>query len=620
MQLLNAALSYNAAGLKVVPAFKRADGSFTFPSWAQYRETQSADDVRKLFASVPSGATLWGVAILMTDDLETVDIDTKADPTGEVWTKFQEEILWATGANDPIYRATCIKTKSGGYHLVYRTRKPAPSRKLTMTQSGACTIETRGTNALIFAAPTPGYEIQHGTYEAIPYLSDADRDGLINAALNLSYRAPAPLPTDVTREFTSTDATDQTPWDAFNARHNCDEILQAYGWQKTRSHGNFDYYSKPNASNARDTHGAVIKDKNIFHPFTTATAFEAEKNYNPYALFTVLEFSGDFKASARACLEKGYGNVRNSRIPAVVDVRIGSPTPIIPTAETRPPDDDSFLQFLRGTMFDINNPPKEEEVVLTVFTEGKVHKIAPTGGIVAVVGEQKSGKSMIVSAITASALAQKRVLGFQQQDTGGRKIYFDTEQPLFFYGMSQKRIYRMAGMSANRRDYETYHLRRLDTKQRVKAIDLILSQPGRIDFVVIDGIVDLCDDFNDTKESKAVISRLLQWSDKTKALFYVVLHTTKTNGFMRGHLGTELQNKIDSSIETSFDKSSNVFKVKNRDARGWAPFPAFEFERDNETGDPFVPSMILDPVEKIPINSPALLRMERPNADDYVPF
>ena len=56
--LLESALQYNAAGLKVVPAFKRADGSYTFPSWAQFREHQTEADVRALFASVPSGATL----------------------------------------------------------------------------------------------------------------------------------------------------------------------------------------------------------------------------------------------------------------------------------------------------------------------------------------------------------------------------------------------------------------------------------------------------------------------------------------------------------------------------------------------------------------------------------
>ena len=52
----------------------------------------------------------------------------------------------------------------------------------------------------------------------------------------------------------------------------------------------------------------------------------------------------------------------------------------------------------------------------------------------------------------------------------------------------------------------------------------------------------------------------------------------------------------------------------------FAPFPLFEFERDEQTGDPFIPSALLDPVEKIPVNTPELVRRRKSEDDDYVPF
>lgn len=616
--MLDQAKEYHNAGLKVIPVFKGADAAPRFPAnWAQYKAGQTLAQIEHLFASVPAGCDLWGVAIVMDDDMECIDIDVKHDPTGNIFNAYLEQVLWATGSNDVIYKATCVKTKSGGYHLIYRSDKTDGNRKLTHNEAGACTIETRGRGGLVFAAPTPGYEIQHGKYTDIWRITPEERDQLINSALNLTYRKPVALPETVKIEFTSSLHTDLTPWDDFNARHNCDEILQSYGWTKTRSKGNFDYYSKPNASNARDTHGAVIRDKNIFHPFTTATAFEPEKNYNPYSLFTVLEFAGDYKASARACLEKGYGAVRGSRIAAAVPIYIGSPEEV-KTPERREAEDD-FLTYLRSTSFDIHNPPKEEDAVLSLRHENKEYKIAPSGGIVAIVGEEKSGKSLALGCIISAALSGKPVLNFSHNTKGGRIIYFDTEQPTFFYGLTQKRIYRQARLTTNPPNYETYNLRRLDPSLRIKAIELILAQPGNIDIVVIDGIVDLCADFNDQKESAELMNKVLQWSDTTGATFYTVLHLTKGNGFMRGHLGTALQNKADAALQAARNKESNSFSLSCRLSR-FAPFPLFEFERDEQTGDPYIPSLLLDQQEKIPVNTPELVRRRKGEDDDYVPF
>ena len=64
-------------------------------------------------------------------------------------------------------------------------------------------------------------------------------------------------------------------------------------------------------------------------------------------------------------------------------------------------------------------------------------------------------------------------------------------------------------------------------------------------------------------------------------MFITVLHLTKSDGYMRGHLGTELQNKCDWSEEVKREKDGGIYRIENRDAR-FRPFPAFEWTRDDK--------------------------------------
>ena len=56
MNYLTTATEYHAAGLKVIPFYKRQDGSVTFPpDYAKYRDEQTPDDIKNLFTTDSSG-------------------------------------------------------------------------------------------------------------------------------------------------------------------------------------------------------------------------------------------------------------------------------------------------------------------------------------------------------------------------------------------------------------------------------------------------------------------------------------------------------------------------------------------------------------------------------------
>ena len=136
---LDTALRYHAAGLRVIPFSTDVDGKKVFPNgYAKYRDVQTEAQVRDLFAR-PSE----GVAILCTDGMEVIDIDIKHDPKGSI----ADDLLASMEAFGVHAAGVVQKTKSGGFHLIYRCPAPDGNQKLArrLGQKEAV-IETRYTS------------------------------------------------------------------------------------------------------------------------------------------------------------------------------------------------------------------------------------------------------------------------------------------------------------------------------------------------------------------------------------------------------------------------------------------------------------------------------------------
>jgi hypothetical protein len=99
--------------------------------------------------------------------------------------------------------------------------------------------------------------------------------------------------------------------------------------------------------------------------------------------------------------------------------------------------------------------------------------------------------------------------------------------------------------------------------------------------VFIDGIADLCQNENDVVQSKAVISKLKEW---TELGFHIccVIHKTFEKEKAFGHLGSYVQKKCETSIfleVTDPSVKNSPVKVRQKDSRG-APFEDFYFDLD----------------------------------------
>lgn len=569
MNYTQKALEYHKAGLVIIPHW---DFKIFASNWKQYQSGQTEQQVRELFSK-----DCTGIALVCTGGIEVIDVDVKHDPVEMHLEYFDYLNLYDP---DILQKSVVIQqTKNKGYHLIYRTHEAGGNEKLARVAGQTeAYLETRGKGGLLFIDPSPGYSIKRGSLLNIPTISDRFRNLLIKCARELDQGESQPEkynaePNEKPQTQIVQSSSGQTPWDAYNERHEVLDLLLSDGWEIAHQRGKLVRLTRPGGTSG-NCHGVILqaKDgKNVFYPWTTSTQFEAGRCYNAYAAYTLIHHNGDFSASARALHAKGYGDGLE---------RTETKSPVQDQGQEGKTGLEDLIKKAEANKYDYNKPPKEIDYIFRYNTEGQAWDIAGAGMIGAVVGKQKSMKSTLVTAIVGAALSKREQIGFSF-DIGKKKILsFDTEQPDFYFHQQCKSVHRLAGVYDNHPQYHAFKLRDFTKTERIEVIDYYLKMTDDIGLVIIDGLIDLCSDFNDNKVAEELMQRVMSWTDQTGALCICVLHLTKGQGFMRGHLGTELQNKCDFSIETELT-SDGFAKVVHRDART-PRFPNFEFTRNNE--------------------------------------
>ena len=215
--------------------------------------------------------------------------------------------------------------------------------------------------------------------------------------------------------------------------------------------------------------------------------------------------------------------------------------------------------------------------------------IATLGNFSASTGKAKAKKTFNVSALTAAALASRQVLNYRAQLPDGKRriLYVDTEQSRYHCHKVLERILRLAGLptDSDSGNLDFLCLREYSPTTRVQVIEHALSLHGGYGLVIIDGIRDLLVDINNAGESTVVINKMMEWSSKYDLHIHCVLHQNKGDNNVRGHIGTEMNNKAETVIvvrRSDFD--SNVSEVSPMHIRE-KEFRTFAF-KINEEGLP----------------------------------
>jgi len=225
------------------------------------------------------------------------------------------------------------------------------------------------------------------------------------------------------------------------------------------------------------------------------------------------------------------------------------------------------LEYARITLQgEIKPPPPVIQVdnlsvkPITIMTEGNISVIQ---------GKAKARKSFAVAMIASAAISDtwiyRKVRSFPRKSV----IYFDTEQSSFYV---QQAYYRIANISngegINTRFY-CYGLRPYAPHERLELIEWVFENFKNIGFVVIDGIRDLIKDINSPDEATMITSKLLKWSENSKAHILTVLHENKGDGKARGHIGTELVNKAETILRVEkLESDTRISKLSCEMVRG----------------------------------------------------
>lgn len=218
-------------------------------------------------------------------------------------------------------------------------------------------------------------------------------------------------------------------------------------------------------------------------------------------------------------------------------------------------EQEQALQPLRDTLdelsryeIDLKNLPAAPKPVIARY--GQV--IGSEGNLSAVVGEAKSKKSFLCTAIVgdmlklgAPALQQN---GFTRRSC--KVLWVDTEQSVIHVSRIARRITHLTGWNdpdAVHPLLKLYALREEPPKER-RAILRRAIEAWHPRLVVIDGIADLQLNTNDLEESEALVTELMALSSIYDCHILTVLHTNPNSDKARGHVGSSLQRKAETVL------------------------------------------------------------------------
>lgn len=178
--------------------------------------------------------------------------------------------------------------------------------------------------------------------------------------------------------------------------------------------------------------------------------------------------------------------------------------------------------------------------------------IATLGNFSASTGKAKAKKTFNVSALVAASLANGKVLNYRASlpEEKRKILYVDTEQSRYHCHNVLERILKLAGLptSIDNENLDFICLREYTPSVRIEVIDYALAQGQSYGLVIIDGIRDLLLDINNAGESVEVINKMMEWSSKYDLHIHCVLHQNKGDNNVRGHIGTEMNNKAETVL------------------------------------------------------------------------
>ena len=309
-KLLDDDLSLITVGENKIPNF----------SWKRYQTTKyTKNDFEKAY-QYPGGKTYVdkntgdiieikasvGIGIATGyNNIEVIDVDLKVLPTLKDQQDFWNEytMYLKESIDDFDTKFVIYKTVNNGYHLIYKCAKLSGNIKIACLQGiKQAIIESRGIGGYVWIYDN---QVSKNGYDNIQEISEKDRDLLWEISRSFNYVEQQPeQPKEIIKQFRKND-TDVTPWEDFNNQNRIwDLICNEFTIVKKlsdkiiiRRHG---------ATSASS--GSIFTKDNKMYLFSTGTIYPHEKPLSPFDIYSIKNYSGDFKKAASDLYAKNYGS------------------------------------------------------------------------------------------------------------------------------------------------------------------------------------------------------------------------------------------------------------------------------------------------------------------------
>lgn len=247
-------------------------------------------------------------------------------------------------------------------------------------------------------------------------------------------------------------------------------------------------------------------------------------------------------------------------------------------------NEDFYYQLLEKAYIKLSDNIEKPPVCIAIKKDMRIIPVLTLGNFSLIKGQSKSKKTFAISLILAAA-GYDKTIGDKiiPYNVVNKKIVFcDTEQSPYHVHRFLKSTIAAAGQSHQPENLITFCLRPYETGMRLKLIEFIIDKTPGLGLLVIDGVRDLVNDFNDPAEAKHIADLLLKWTTEKNIHIATVLHENKADGKARGHLGSELQNKAETVLRIYRDETTPEVSIIEPEQTRGEQFDPIAFKLLNE--------------------------------------
>jgi hypothetical protein len=237
--------------------------------------------------------------------------------------------------------------------------------------------------------------------------------------------------------------------------------------------------------------------------------------------------------------------------------------------------------------------PQAEKILFTI--DGK--NIGTTQSFVTFQGLPKAGKSTFITSVVASAFTTWDIFSCKLVFPANRKrlCYVDTESSDYDYYRVLERIRQQIITDFLPHNFDSFLFREDSPAEIKEMVEAYLEENKDCSIIILDGVLDLIQDFNNVEQSFFLVQWLKKITKKYDLLVLLVLHLGKKDQNSLGHIGSYLDRKSQSVLKIEKNKENKTLNLTPQFLRSSEDFEPisimyqsnswYQVENDKKTTD-----------------------------------